>query len=126
VRLNRPRGLAVSLMTDTAEVLRPDASPTLNTTTGVLASAASASIYDGPCRVRTARDERHVRFGERLVTTNRFTVWFPWDAPILAIGDLIEVASCTEEQLTGSTLRVTSIALRTHLHFREITAELNS
>ena len=126
MKLDRSRHLAVSLMTDTVEVLRPGIPATLNTTTGVLAPAAPTSIYDGPCRIRTARDERHVSFGERLVTTNRFTVWLPWDAPIVEIGDLLDVTSCSEEQLTGSTLRVTSIALRTHLHFRELTAELNS
>lgn len=122
--ISHGRTLAGTLMTDEATVTRPGTS-TLNTTTGLLTNAEGTEIHTGPCRVRSASDqnESRVQYGERLTTVVRCTVWFPWDTPAIAIGDVIRVESCTDELLAGRCLRVVSTAYRSHLHFREVATE---
>lgn len=122
--ISHGRTLAATLMTDEATVLRPGAS-TLNETTGLLTKADSTEVHFGPCRVRAAgrQNESRIQYGERLATVVRCSVWFPWDTPAIAIGDVIRVESCTDELLTGRCLRVVSTTYRSHLHFREVSTE---
>lgn len=124
--LRRSRTLAGELMTDTADVRRPGPL-VLDDTSGELAPAAAGLVYLGPCRVRVAGDQNEGRivFGERLVTTVRNAVWFPWDAPAIEVDDIITVTSCSDPGLEGRAMRVLSVGAKSHPHFREVSVQFD-
>lgn len=126
-RLTAGRRLAESIMADTVTVLRPSTSTALDTATGLLNVAAPSTIYRGSCRVRMLGDQNEstAAIGERHTTTIRFAVWMPVDVPEIRIGDLVQIDSSDDPQLSGRRLRVVSVPLRTHLFRRTAVCELD-
>lgn len=125
----RGRILAESLMVDEGVILRPSATSTLNTMTGVLEPDAPVEIHRGPCRVRMATNQGRgaATFGQTVVTELAMQVWFPWNIPAVQVGDLVRISDLSDEQdaqLPPRTLRVAAVPSRTFLHFRELTTEV--
>lgn len=85
-------------MTDSCTVARTSGTVgALNTTTLARTGAATTDIYSGPCRVRSHRlaNPRGQDVGGDVIIAESLTLSFPWDAPRIAVQDIVTLTGAT-------------------------------
>lgn len=108
------RASALSLMVDTATVVRPGGEPTFDPETGTLTPSAGSTVYVGPCRLRQpSPSEAEVIFGDEQLTRTRFMVDLPHDTAGIAVGDVLTFTASTDPDVTGRRFQVMGVPLST-------------
>ena len=117
------RPVATGLMTATCTITRPSGAGTTSLS-GDYTPSAPDTIYTGPCRVtpRTA-DERLLLAGEDQVTSRRYAVAVPYDAPEILLGDSVTVTSAVDTGLIGLGLRVLDVRYASEQWQRDLYTE---
>lgn len=94
--------------------------------------SAGTAVYGteadpGPCRIQsqTARTALVRHIGEEPVTFASYLAAIPASVTDVQVDDVIHVASCTDGQLTGKTLRVVDVLADTFAAQRYLEAELD-
>lgn len=120
------RDAALSMLIDEGTISRPGTGGgTIDPVTGDYTPPAGTTIYDGRCRVRhPTAQEQQVVFGDINTTVSRYTVDLPYDAPLVAVGDVFTLTSTADPELAGVPMRVASIVGKSVLIYRQLGLEV--
>jgi hypothetical protein len=120
------RDAAQSMLIDEGTISRPGTgSGTIDPVTGDYTPPAGTEVYSGRCRVRhPTAQEQQVVFGDINTTVSRYTVDLPYDAPLVAVGDVFTLTVTADAELVGAAMRVASIIAKSVLIYRQIGLEV--
>ena len=132
----RGRAVAESLMEDSCVISRDPGfltDSTFNAATGELTPASTppavagrVEVYAGKCTVApVARQDDEDNEGGAAVVRRSYEARVPFDAPRVAIGDLLTVTEATHDpELTSRTFVVDGVAVGTFVYYRPLTLDL--
>lgn len=120
------RGLAASLMPDTAEIRRPGSGGTTDPGTGQWTPTVGTLVYTGPCLVRTPQTvlEQDLVFGDDQVTRTRYLGIFPHTVGDVKIDDMVTVTVSADPVLLQRRLRVVAVGVSSYLIARRLGLEV--
>lgn len=120
------RLLAVTLLLDQGTISRPGTgSGTIDPITGDFTPPAGSVVYSGPCRVRhPTAQEQQIIFGDLNATRSRYTVDLPFDAPLIAVGDVFTLTATTDAEILDVPMRVATVIGKSVLMYRQLGLEV--
>jgi hypothetical protein len=120
------RQLAATLLLDTGTIIRPGTGPgTIDPGTGDWSPPTPTAIYNGRCRVRrpSTAQEQELVFGDVNTTVSRYTVDLPYDAPLVAVGDVFTLTVTNDPEIVNTPMRVMTIVGKSVLMYRQLGLE---
>lgn len=114
--------VATGVMTAQCQITRADGAGTTEAD-GTWHTGTRLSVYVGPARVvRLPATDGHPVMGEDRLTTRRYLVQIPFEAPNVDTGDSVEIYESNDPQLTGRKLRVDGVLVGSEVWSRDLVA----